>query len=215
MQYTIFKTYDNNTPEEDKALQEYWESDKLDRLQSQLDFDLPERLDDDTVLTLTMAQWRQLHEALEQEDYDEWYAEDESSSLECAKGNLKSSGMNEIKGTLVAFVRGVRWNGSGSRWEIKSNELTSIFDFGKNEESLNIWYDDADEEIRSIGIHHDGRSNYLWRELPQNIAPEELEEKLYQAGSTARAEQVFMEMTVSIGPYFEKLYGWKQKAINL
>lgn len=99
-----------------------------------------------------------------------------------------------------------RWNGRcmGYKMIESGNIADCLYD---PECDYCKWYVDRFNDLRFTGAHHDGRNNYLYREL-RDLSDKQMEnflEKLHTGNLTRRDIRRY---TTSVGIHVNKVYGW-------
>ena len=97
------------------------------------------------------------------------------------------------------------WNGRASGYRI-IDKFVDIFDLSAD---FCRWFVDLWGNVRAQGVHHDGSNSYLfrmWMPGTSDEARENLLDKIYMGEAT---EKDISRLTVRLGDYFGKEYGWK------
>lgn len=97
------------------------------------------------------------------------------------------------------------WNGRASGYRI-IDKFVDIFDLSAD---FCRWFVDLWGNVRAQGVHHDGSNSYLfrmWKPGTSDEARENLLDKIYEGEAT---EKDISRLTVRLGDYFSKEYGWK------
>ena len=69
------------------------------------------------------------------------------------------------------------------------------------------WYVDRYNDLRFTGAHHDGRNNYLYREL-RDLSDKQMENFLEKLHTGKLTRRDIRRYTASVGIHVNKVYGW-------
>jgi hypothetical protein len=116
-----------------------------------------------------------------------------------------------IPGKLIFMGKVGRWNGTFNGYKIlekDANSLISILDMCGND-SIEIYVDDADNEIHYNGAHHDGSNCGIIRYIPNSVTEED-EDRLTDAlyNNQADAADLIERFTRPLGMEIQNFYGW-------
>jgi len=97
------------------------------------------------------------------------------------------------------------WNGRTTGYR----ELSDILDIFTICDDYNRYFVDLWGNLRAEGVHHDGRNSYLfrmWKPGTSDESRENLLDKIYMGEAT---ESDINRLTVRLGDYIGRVYGWK------
>jgi len=224
---TIFKTFGMMSLAEMNSLRD----EARERLKEEHGFD--ENATDDQVVGCRFCRTT-LGELLDKEQYAI-----EAFDLDCERANLDK----ELEGTLYLFADLGRWNRRQRyherltktldkphptrppKWSngwILSDNLNLVLEPIAVDER-HVYYDATDGNIRTEGIHHDGRNNYLFREFfrcpfkdgdarrqegEEVVDERAFEEMLFATKTDAEWMATIMDYTKPIGHHAASIYGW-------
>ena len=100
------------------------------------------------------------------------------------------------------------WNGRRCGYRIEDSHDISDLLYGNRDTIYSEWYVDGLGDLRGVDVHHDGRNDYLYRELRPELSEEQIEnftDKLYQ-GTCTRKD--ITRYTRRIGNKIADVYGW-------
>jgi hypothetical protein len=127
--------------------------------------------------------------------------------METNKEYLDDERMNlnkVVDGRILVIGDIGRWNGRAQGYKIVNSG--KIADILYSECDYVEWYGDG-YNIRSTGIHHDGRNYAEYRVIREDRNIENLLDDIYAGKEISRAKLNYY--TRSLYPYVAKVYGWR------
>lgn len=163
-------------------------------------------------MNLDIEDWRDdYQEYLEENGFDERHNNDDDLykwmydiNAECLydeRANLDKV----VDGRILVIGDIGRWNGRVSGYKIIDSG--NIHDILYSECDYVEWYGDG-YNIRSVGIHHDGRNYAEYRVIREDRNIENLLNDIYDGKEISRAKLNYY--TRSLYPYVAKVYGWRK-----
>ena len=162
-------------------------------------------------MNLDIEDWRDdYQEYLEENGLDErhnndddlykWMYDINAEYLYDERANL-----NEVVNGRILVIGNIgRWDGRVSGYKIIDSG--NIKDILYSECDYVEWYGDGDN-IRSVGIHHDGRNYSEYRVIREDRNIENLLDDIYDGKEISRSKLNYY--TRSLYPYVAKVYGWR------
>ena len=146
-----------------------------------------------------------------QEEYPEVTDPNEQYELCCEMNAnyLDDERMNlgiELPNPIICIADLGRWNGRCMGYKmIESGNISDCLydpecDYCK-------WYVDRYNDLCFSGAHHDGRNNYLYREL-RDLSDKQMENFLDKLHTGRLTRRDIRRYTTSVGIHVNKVYGW-------
>jgi hypothetical protein len=162
-------------------------------------------------MNLDIEDWRDGYkEYLELNDMDddpddesaiyEWMCDMNAEYIYDERANLNKV----VDGRILVIGDIGRWNGRVHGYKIINSG--KIADILYSECDYVEWYGDG-YNIRSVGIHHDGRNYAEYRVIREDRNIENLLDDIYDGKEISRAKLNYY--TRSLYPYVAKVYGWR------
>lgn len=162
-------------------------------------------------MNLDIEDWRyDYQEYLEENGFDErhnndddlyqWMCDTNEEYIYDERANLDKV----VDGRILVIGDIGRWDGRVSGYKIIDSG--NIKDILYSECDYVEWYGDG-YNIRSVGIHHDGRNYAEYRVIREDRNIENLLNDIYDGKEISRAKLNYY--TKSLYPYVAKVYGWR------
>jgi hypothetical protein len=116
------------------------------------------------------------------------------------RGNLN----RELDGFVVCIADLGLWDGRRSAYRLLDRNLNSILSY--KGDTYEVFVEDG--EVKANDIHHDGVNHYVWRVLKKGVSEEETN-NLLDSIVEGDAEEKIQELTDSLAPYVQEIYGFK------
>ena len=113
--------------------------------------------------------------------------------------NLKK----ELNNKIFCIAHLGLWNGRVTAAKVLSNNLKEVLNFFGCDE-LHVYFDGRN--IKSSGIHHDGRNIYEFREIKEGVNIEALINKISKGDNISRS--LLNYYTKPLSAYIKEIYGW-------
>ena len=162
-------------------------------------------------MNLDIEDWRDdYQEYLEYNGFDErhnndddlyqWMCDTNAEYIDDERANLDKV----VDGRILVIGDIGRWDGRVSGYKIIDSG--NIKDILYSECDYVEWYGDG-YNIRSVGIHHDGRNYSEYRVIREDRNIENLLDDIYDGKEISRSKLNYY--TRSLYPYVAKVYGWR------
>lgn len=126
------------------------------------------------------------------------------SNADCYRYDDEKINLNkELENNILCIAHLGLWNGRVTAAKVLSNNLKEVLNFFGCDE-LHVYFDG--KNVKSSGVHHDGRYLYEFREIKDNVNIESLINKISKDGEISRS--LLNYYTKSLGSYVKEVYGW-------
>ncbi len=123
---------------------------------------------------------------------DNLYYEDEEYNLD-----------KRLNNNILCIAHLKLWNGGVIAAKVLSNNLKEILNFFGCDELI-VYYDG--KNVKSSGLHHDGRNFYEFREIKDGVNIENLVKRITEGKNISRS--LLNYYTRSLNSYIQEIYGW-------
>ena len=112
----------------------------------------------------------------------------------------------ELPNPIICIADLGRWNGRCMGYKmIESGNIADCLWDGECDYCE--WYVDRYNDLIFTGVHHDGRNNYLYREL-RDLSDKQMDNFLEKLHTGKLTRRDIRRYTTSVGIHVNKVYGW-------